>query len=166
MPRGRFRGAVCRASWGFAVRSLARLVGGADESRFQELARASGPPQGPECPDGGNAPPVGAFPRLRSVTGRAWLRDRGPLPVGKVAGEVIDQIARVILGAVDEGGLASPEHGQSDGVQPGRIDNSPVMPKVAFAIDHGHSEPAVVRAKPGRPDDGTDLARSEVEVEP
>src|ERR1700687_188415 len=61
-----------------------------------------------------------------------WVHRRS----GKVAGEVIDQVARIILGAMDEGRLASTEDGQPDGIEPWRIDNPSVVPQVALAIDH------------------------------
>src|SRR5258706_5872294 len=85
---------------------------------------------------------------------------------GEIAGEVIDQIARVIFRAVDEGRLASPQDRQSDRIQPRRLDNPAIMPQMAFGIDHRNIEPAVVQAKPGRPDDGLDFAAPEVEMEP
>ena len=42
---------------------------------------------------------------------------------GEVAGEVLDQIAGIVLGTVDEAGLASSEHWQTDGVETWRIDD-------------------------------------------
>src|SRR5216683_954171 len=86
--------------------------------------------------------------------------------IGEVSGEVIDQVARVVLRAMDEGRLASPEDGQSDGIQPWHIDNAAIVPQVAFTIDHRNIEPAVVRPKSGCPDDGSDLAAPQVEIEP
>src|ERR1700686_1871677 len=108
------------------------------------------------------APPHAPFLTCLVHTGDASellkgrLRPLAHRRVGKVAGEVIDQVARVILGTMDEGGLASTEDGQPDGIQPRRVDNPSVVPQVALAIDHWNLEPAVVRAKPGGPDDGTD----------
>jgi hypothetical protein len=84
---------------------------------------------------------------------------------GEVGGEVIDDVARIILRAMDERRLAAAEDGQPDGIEPWRIDDSAVVPQVALAIDDGNVEPAVVGAKPGGPDDGTNLATPEVETE-
>ena len=90
----------------------------------------------------------------------------GALSAIEIAREMLDQVARVVFGAVDEGRLAAPEHRQSDRIQPGRIDDAAVVPQVALAIDDRHVEPAVVGAKAGRPDDRPDLAAREVEIEP
>ena len=78
---------------------------------------------------------------------------------------MLDEVARVILGAVDERGLASPEDGQPDGIQPRRVDHSSIVPQVALAIDHRHVEPAVVGAKPGCPENGPDRATPEVKMQ-
>ena len=75
---------------------------------------------------------------------------------------MLHHVARVVLGAMDEGGLASSKDWQADGIQPGRVDHSAIVPQVAFTIDHWHIEPAVVRMKSRCPDDGADLAAPEV----
>ena len=56
--------------------------------------------------------------------------------------------------------------GSPDAYRPWRIDHAAVVPQMALAIDHRDVEPAVVRAKPGRPDDGANLAAREIEIEP
>ena len=78
---------------------------------------------------------------------------------------MIDEVARVVLRAMNESRLASPEDGQSDGIQTRRIDDSAIVPQVALAVNYRHIEPAVVRVKSGRPDDGTDLAAPEIETQ-
>jgi hypothetical protein len=62
-------------------------------------------------------------------------RGRAETGAGDVACEMFDDIARVVLCAMDEGGLAAPEDGQSDGVHSRRFDHAAVMSQMPLAID-------------------------------
>ena len=66
--------------------------------------------------------------------------------VREVPVEVIHHVARVVFRSVDERRLAAPEDRQSYGIQPWRLDNSAIVPQVAFGIDDWHMKPAVIRA--------------------
>jgi len=91
------------------------------------------------------------------------LDPRGAIKMG---GEVRSEFVHVILRAMDEARLPSPQDGQSDRIQPWRIDDSAIVPQVSLAIDHGNIEPAVVRVKSRGPHDGADLTSPEVQVQP
>ena len=77
---------------------------------------------------------------------------------------MIDHLTRVVLDAVDERRLAPPQHGQSEGVQAGAVDDAAVVAELALRVDDGHVEPPVVGPKARRPDDRADLAAAEVEL--
>ena len=95
----------------------------------------------------------------KSLTPRAQSQELLP-STREVTGEMLDDVARIVFGAVDEGGLAAAEHRQSDRVQPRRIDDAAVVAQVAFVIDDRHVEPAVVGTKSGRPQRPTGSRRS------
>ena len=78
---------------------------------------------------------------------------------------MVDQVPRVILRTVDKTRLSSPEEGQADGVETRRIDHPAIVTQIALAVEHRDIEPAVVWTKTSGPDDGSDLAAREVEVE-
>ena len=97
--------------------------------------------------------------------GRLNQRQQGLL-AGQVAGEVLDHVARIILSAVDETGLTTSEHRETDGVETRGVDHAAVVAQAPFSIEHRHIEPAVVRAKTGRPHDRADRAAGQVQFEP
>src|SRR5215475_3540610 len=61
--------------------------------------------------------------------------------VREVPAKVIDHVACVVLDAMDERGLAPPQHGQAEGVHAGAVDDSAVVANVALRVDHRHVEP-------------------------
>ncbi len=48
-------------------------------------------------------------------------------------------------------------------VQPGRIDDAAVVFQAALAVEHGHLQPAIVRAEAGGPEHGADALGFEVD---
>ena len=53
--------------------------------------------------------------------------------------ELVDHLARVVLDAVEERGLAPPQHGQAQGVEAGAVDDAAVVAKLPFASRTGTS---------------------------
>ena len=78
---------------------------------------------------------------------------RQPACAGQIPAEVIDDVARVVLDAVDEGRLAPAQHRQAQRVHPGRLDHAAVVAQLALLVQHRHVQPAVVGTEPGRPHD-------------
>lgn len=66
---------------------------------------------------------------------------------------------------MDEARLASPEVGQPQHVDAGRVDDTAVVPEVAPSVEHGQVEPRVVGPETRRPDDGAHVA-AELDPEP
>lgn len=64
--------------------------------------------------------------QFQGAEGVASPDDRFGL-AGQVAGQVCNDVARVVFGAVDEGGLATPEHGEADRVQARCVDYPAIM---------------------------------------
>ena len=54
----------------------------------------------------------------------------------QIIGKVIDELARVVLGTIDECRLAASKDRQSEGIQARRIDDASVVPQVSFVINH------------------------------
>src|SRR5579862_2952273 len=101
--------------------------------------------------------------RSSSDEGAASAR-RSPAAIGEMTREVADEIACVVLGAVNEGRFATPQYRQTDRVHPGGFGNdSAVMAQLALAIEHRHLEPAIVGTKSRSPDERADLATAQVE---
>src|SRR5262245_32884955 len=90
---------------------------------------------------------------------------RSSLPFREVPFEMIDDIAGIVFGAVDERGLASPQNRQADRVQTRRLDDATVVAQIAFAIEHRHVKPAVVGMKSRCPDDRSYLAVPQIELQ-
>src|SRR6185295_13570147 len=70
----------------------------------------------------------------------------------EIALKMRDDVARVVLGAENESGLTTAQHGQTDRVESRRLHDAAVVTQVSFVIDDRHVEPAVLRAKARRPD--------------
>src|SRR4051812_920046 len=85
---------------------------------------------------------------------------------GQIAPEVFDQVARVVLRAVDEAGLAPAENRQSNRIEARRVDDAAVVAQVSLPVEDRHVEPAVIGTESGRPDDRADLPALQVEIEP
>src|SRR6478672_12924468 len=79
---------------------------------------------------------------------------------------MIDHVSGVVLRAVDERRLSAAEDWQSDRVQTGRVDHAAVVSQAALAIEDRHMEPAVVGSITCGPDDGSDFAARQIEIEP
>src|ERR1700749_3315928 len=80
---------------------------------------------------------------------RSAARGQGP-------SEMVDDLPRVILDAVNERGPAPPQHGKPERVQSRAVHDTAVVPQVALSVDHGDVEQPVVGAEAGRPDDRRD----------
>ena len=78
---------------------------------------------------------------------------------------MLDDIAGVVLGAVNERRFSATEHRQPDGVEARGGYDAAVVLQPALAVGHGHVESAGVRLEARRPDDRTDLAAREIEGE-
>src|SRR5688572_2308917 len=87
-------------------------------------------------------------------------------PPREVAGEVIDELPRIVLDAVDEARFPPPQHRQPEHVHPRTVDDSAVMPQVAFLIDDRHVQPAVVRPESRCPYDRADLTVAQIDLQP
>ena len=74
---------------------------------------------------------------------------------------MLDDIPRVVLGAVDERRLAAAEHRQADGVEAG-AGESRRHAATGLGVDHRYVEPAIVGLKPVAQDDRADLAAREM----
>ncbi len=74
---------------------------------------------------------------------------------GQVAGQMIDDVARVVLDAVDEGRLAAAQHRQAERVQPGDVRHD-----AAVVTQVRPSRPAPARAASGSPDGSRSPTRS------
>ena len=147
-------------------RTLADHRRGAADRRRRDSDRI-GPAEAAESgPRASRRKPSGSRASARAPESAKAADSRGPSSFatvapgacGEVAGEVIDHVARVVLGAVDEGRLAAPEHRQADRVQPRRIDDAAVVPQVALCDRPPARRASCSRAKSGRPDDRPDLA--------
>ena len=79
---------------------------------------------------------------------------------------MIDHLTSVVLDAVDERGLATPQDGETERVQARAVDDATVVAEMALGVDDRHVEPAVIGAKSGCPDDRADLPVAEVELQP
>ena len=64
-------------------------------------------------------------PNTAQATPRVFEGERPDVARAEEISEMIDHVARIVLGAVDEGRLAAPEHRQSDRIEPGRVDARP-----------------------------------------
>src|ERR1700722_15513210 len=78
---------------------------------------------------------------------------------------MVDDLPRVVLDAVDERGLAPPQHGKPERVQSRAVDDTAVVPQLALRVEHRDVEPPVAGAEARRPDDRRDLAAAQVELE-
>ena len=81
--------------------------------------------------------------------------------------EVVDEVDRIVLRAVDEARLATPQEVEPDPVEARRIDDhAAVVAHQALAIEHRHVEPRVVGTEAGGPHDRADLAAAQVDAQP
>src|SRR5215510_10080302 len=85
---------------------------------------------------------------------------------GQVPGEMVDHVARVVLDAVDERGLAPPEHRQAEGVHTRAVDGAAVVAQLTLRVDDRYVEPPVVGPVTRCPDNRPDLTAAEIETEP
>src|SRR5690606_18899827 len=102
-----------------------------------------------------------ARPAPRSGATRAAAIDALSELPPPVAGDTRD----VVLGAVNEAGLAPAQERQPERVQPGRVHHAAVVAQASLAVEHRHVQPRVVRAEAGGPEHGADLAAPEVQTE-
>src|ERR1700684_2955828 len=93
---------------------------------------------------------------------RRW--DRRLTLLFQVPAELADHLARVVLDAAQERGLAPPQYGQAQGVQAGTLDGAAIVPELAPRVEDRHVEQAVVGPEPGRPEDRPDLIAAQVEL--
>jgi len=77
---------------------------------------------------------------VRRWAGGFWL----VVDTGKVVNEVRDKIPRVVVGAVDEAGFASAEDRKSDGIETGGVDDTAIVTKPAFPVEHRNVKPVIV----------------------
>jgi len=82
-------------------------------------------------------------------------------PAEQVHAQVID----VVLGAVDEAGLAPAHEIESEHIQPLHVDDAAVMAQAALCIKGIRLQPGVVRPKPRGEDHGTDALPAEIETQ-
>lgn len=77
---------------------------------------------------------------------------------------MVGEFAHVVFGAMDEARFAAAKKWQPQHNQP-RGDDATVMLQGAVAAENRHMQPAVIRPKAGRPDDGAHL-RTKRQPEP
>ena len=56
-------------------------------------------------------------------------------------GKVSAQFPHVVLGAVYEARFAAAQKGQPEDIQAGRIDDPPIVPELAFAVEYRDVQP-------------------------
>ena len=105
--------------------------------RLQRAAR-------PAAPTDARPSPACTRPtRQRSPSTAGWWptpsarlpRTSARLSRREYAREVLDHLARVVLDAVDERGLASPQHGQPERVQTRAVDHAALVAQVTLRVD-------------------------------
>src|SRR5688572_30926044 len=112
------------------------------------------------------ARPMPLEPPVTNAVAPVRFTSRPPLlRHAEISGEVVHQFARVVFGAVNETRLATPQDRQAQRIEAGRIDDAAVVAQLSLGVEDRHVEPAVVRAKPGRPDDRLGLALPQVELQ-
>ena len=86
---------------------------------------------------------------------------------GQVARQVLDELPGVVLGAVDEAGLAAAQEVQPDPVEPrGVRDDAAVVADLALAIEHRDVQPRVVGTEPGGPEHRVEALGDQVDQDP
>ena len=75
------------------------------------------------------------------------------------------QVAGVVAGAVDQGGLSAAQELHPHQIHAGRGNDPAVMADHALAVENRQFEPGIVGPIAGGPDDRLDLARGEVHAE-
>ena len=84
---------------------------------------------------------------------------------GQVRRKVVDDLSRVVLDAMDERGLAAPQHRQAERIESRAVDHSAVVSELALRVDDRYVEPRVVGPIAGRPHHRADLATLQIELQ-
>src|SRR4051812_1591020 len=84
----------------------------------------------------------------------------------QIRNKVGAELAYVIFGTMNEARFAPAHEVEAQRVETGRVDDAPVMPQVAFTVERGYPQPAIVGAEAGSPKHGADAVRREIEHQP
>src|SRR4030095_16183548 len=76
----------------------------------------------------------------------------------QVPGKVLRHVARIVFDAVNERRLAPAQHREPECIQAWTLDDAAIVLQGSLLVDDRDVQPAVIRPKPGRPHDRTDLA--------
>jgi hypothetical protein len=80
---------------------------------------------------------AGSKPTTWSISGSLAMRVcqlKASAKPSQRPSEALDHFTGIILDPVDEGGLAPPQHGQSQGVQAGAVDDATVVAELALRV--------------------------------
>src|ERR671913_611679 len=78
---------------------------------------------------------------------------------------MLDDVPRIVLGAVDERRFPTAEHRQADSVKARRGHDATIVLQPPLAVEHRYVEPAVVRLEARCPDDRANFAAREIEAQ-